>query len=544
MMSTPVLDTTIRLIATDDAGRPAPLSAMDVGSKAANLQRLAALGLRVPPAFVVTAASCAEYLAAGRCVPAGLREHLRTAVRHLEHTTGRHLGGRHPLLVSVRSSPPVSMPGMLDTVLNVGLTEPAVHGLVRVAGNPWLAWDAYRRFARGYAEIVMACPPAPFDRLVDGHLQSAGVTSVQELDPLAMRDLARASVALARALAGAPIPVDPEEQLESAIAAVFRSWTSARAREYRRLTRLDDETGTAVVVQAMVFGNGGGMSGSGVGFTRDPSTGADALYVDFLFNAQGEDVVSGRYPVVGTSDLATALPGVYQELLASKPLLESALGDMQDFEFTVEDGRLYFLQTRAGKRTPWAALRIAVDLVRAGLTSPSAALESLRPYDLSAIDRVRLPADAEANRIARGVGAGLGVASGAVVFDADRACARAGVEPVILVRPDIATDDVAGIAAAAGVLTAVGGRTSHAAVVARHLGKVCVVGCTELHIDLARRRATLGAHGLSEGDPVTLDGETGCVHAGVVPVTRERPEALLAVVEQWRRDLGHDVAKS
>ena len=537
MMSTPVLDTPIRLIAIGDSGGLAPLTAMDVGSKAANLQRLAALGLRVPPAFVVTTGSCAAYLAAGQCMPAGLPDHVRTAMRHLEQATGRCLGGRHPLLVSVRSSPPVSMPGMLDTVLNVGLTEPAVHGLVRVAGNPWLAWDAYRRFARGYAETVMDCPPTPFDRLVAGHLQSAGVASVQELDPLAMRDLARATVALARALAGEPIPTDPGEQLDAAIAAVFRSWTSPRAREYRRLAGLPDETGTAVVVQAMVFGNGGGMSGSGVGFTRDPSTGADELYVDFLFNAQGEDVVSGRYAVAGVSGLATALPAVYQELLEAKRQLESALGDMQDFEFTVEDGRMYFLQTRAGKRTPWAALQIAVDMVRAGVTRPSEALEQLRPYDLSAIARVRLHAGAEAMRLATAVGAGLGVASGAVVFDADRARARAGGEPVILVRPDIATDDVAGIAAAAGVLTAVGGRTSHAAVVARHLGKVCVVGCRDLRIDPTRRCGTIGAHALGEGDVITLDGESGAVYAGLLAVSRETPDEALAEVARWSRSL-------
>ena len=410
-----------------------------------------------------------------------------------------------------------------------------MHGLVRVTGNPWLAWDAYRRFARGYAETVLTCPSAPFDRLVDGHLQAAGASSAQDLDPIAMRELARATVALARALAGEPIPTDPAEQLDAAIAAVFRSWTAPRAREYRRLTGLPDDSGTAVVVQAMVFGNGGGLSGSGVGFTRDPSTGADELYVDFLFNAQGEDVVSGRYAVAGVSGLATGLPNVHAELLDAKRRLETGLGDMQDFEFTVEDGRLYFLQTRAGKRTPWAALQIAVDFVRAGLLSPAAALERLRPYDLSSIARTHPQTDAATLRLASAVGAGLGVASGAVVFDADRARSRATGEPVILVRPDIATDDVAGIAAAAGVLTAQGGRTSHAAVVARHLGKVCVVGCADLHIDLSRRRATLGAHTLSEGDPITLDGDSGCVYAGIIPVRRERPEAALADVARWQQ---------
>lgn len=350
-----------------------------------------------------------------------------------------------------------------------------------------------------------------------------------------MRELARASVALARALAGQPIPVDPAAQLEAAILAVMRSWTSPRAREYRRLTGVPDETGTAVVVQMMVFGNGGGLSGSGVGFTRDPSTGADELYVDFLFNAQGDDVVSGRHAVSGVSRLAQSLPEVHEELLAAKRRLETSLGDMQDFEFTVEDGRLYFLQTRAGKRTPWAALQIAVDLVRAGVSTPSEALERLRPYDLPTITRVRLGAETEPTRLATAVGAGLGVASGAVVFDAERARARAADGPVILVRPDIATDDVAGIAAASGVLTAAGGRTSHAAVVARHLGKVCVVGCRALTVDEARRRAVLGNTTLVEGDRITLDGESGGVYAGVVEVTIERPEEALAEVARWQQ---------
>jgi pyruvate,orthophosphate dikinase len=528
------LDSRIRLLASSDFAGTGPLSAAEVGSKAANLRTLAALGLRVPPAFAVTTAACRAYLAAGQRLPDGLREQLRTAADHLEELGGRRFGGPHPLLVSVRSSPPVSMPGMLDTVLNVGLTEASVHGLIRLTGHPWLAWDAYRRFARGYAQTVLGCPADPFERLDEGHRAAAGVATLQDLDPLAMRDLARATVALARGLAGEPIPADPVEQLEAAVAAVFRSWVSPRAREYRRLTGLADDTGTAVVVQAMVFGNGGGLSGAGVGFTRDPSTGADALYVDFLFNAQGEDVVSGRHAVAGLSRLAAALPGVHAELLDARRRLESAFGDMQDFEFTVEDGRLYFLQTRDGKRTPWAALQIAVDLVRDGLATPAEALGRLQSCDLGSLVRVRAIPPADAVRLATGVGAGLGVVSGAAVFDAERALARAAGGPVVLVRPDIVTDDVAGIAAASGVLTAVGGRTSHAAVVARHLGKVCIVGCEGLHVDPGRRRAGIGSHAIAEGDLITLDGETGAVYAGEIPAACERPEAALAQVAEWR----------
>jgi len=513
-----------------------PLAPDLVGSKAANLQRLAALGLRVPPAFVLSTAACREFLDAGGTLPDTLRPQIRAALAAIERDTGRGFGGRNPLLLSVRSSPPVSMPGMLDTVLNVGLTEQTVRGLVRASGNPWLAWDAYRRFARAFAETVMGCAAAPFDEVERAHLAGAGVSSVRDLDPLSMRDLARATAVSARALAGDAVPADPGVQLDAAIAAVFRSWSSSRAREYRRLTGVPEDSGTAVVVQAMVFGNGGGTSGSGVGFTRDPSTGADTLYVDFLFAAQGEDVVSGRHRVAGVAGLADVLPGVHAELVEVKARLEAGFRDMQDFEFTVQDGRLYFLQTRAGKRTAWAALRMAVDMVAAGLVTPREALEQLRPFDLNSIERVRLDVPDTATPLATAVGAGLGVASGAVVFDVERARARAASEPVILVRPDIATDDVAGIAASAGVLTTAGGRTSHAAVVARHLGRVCLVGCADLRVDAARCRCTIGARALVEGDVITLDGETGKVYAGQLPVTRERPTEALAEVERWRAE--------
>jgi pyruvate,orthophosphate dikinase len=380
----------------------------------------------------------------------------------------------------------------------------------------------------------MGCPPAPFDHLEQTHLASSGVSSLRDLDPLSMRDLARASAGLARALSGAALPVDAEGQLEAAIAAVFQSWSSPRARDYRRLTGVAEDTGTAVVVQAMVFGNAGGTSGSGVGFTRDPSTGADELYVDFLFAAQGEDVVSGRHAVAGVAGLADVLPAVHAELLGAKARLEAEFHDMQDFEFTVQDGRLYFLQTRAGKRTAWAALRIAVDMVASGLASPREALDQLQSCDLEGIERVQLDVPDTVTPLATAVGAGMGVASGAVVFDVERARARSATEPVILVRREIATDDVAGIAAAAGVLTSAGGRTSHAAVVARHLGRVCLVGCADLRVDAARRRCTLGARTLAEGEVITLDGETGKVYAGRLPVTRERPTAALAEVERWR----------
>jgi pyruvate,orthophosphate dikinase len=505
-----------------------------VGSKAANLARMARIGLRVPPAFVLGTSVCRQVLDAGGRLPADAKASLRDAVAHLERATRRQFGGRSPLLVSVRSSPPISMPGMLETVLNVGLTETAIRGLLRTTGNPVLVWDTCRRFAQAYAETVRGCPPAPFARTRDQVLAECGAQAVGEMDPLTLRDLARRTGQLAHTLSGTPLPDDPYAQLEAAIEAVFQSWSTPRAAQYRRLSRLDDASGTAVVVQAMVFGNGHAASGSGVGFTRNPATGADELYVDFLFNAQGEDVVSGREAVAETLTLAATLPEVDAELHRAKTALEAEFCDMQDFEFTVQDGRLYFLQCRAGKRTPWAALHIAVDLVRSGVISPAEGLERLQPYDLDSVLRVRLSPGADADVVGSAVPAGMGVAAGAIAFDRERAQALAATQPVILVRPDIATDDVAGLAASAGILTARGGRTSHAAVIARHLGKVCLVGCSSLQVDEARRRCSLGARKFAEGDVMTLDGESGLVYAGAVPAVTERPEAVLAEVGRWR----------
>jgi pyruvate, orthophosphate dikinase len=506
----------------------------EVGSKAANLARLHRIGLRVPPAFVLPTGLCRELLSVDGRLPEGARSSLRQAIARLERATGGRFGGLAPLLVSVRSSPPVSMPGVLETVLDVGLNERAIRGLLRTTGNPSLTWDTARRFAQMFAETVSGCPAAPFDALLGAALESAEAQTVDELDPLTLRDLARDTAELART-SGSPLPDDPYVQLEAAVEAVFRSWSTPRAAEYRRLNGLDARAGTAVVVQAMVFGNGDGASGSGVGFTRDPSTGADELYIDFVFNAQGEDVVSGRHRVAESARLAGVLPSVDAELHRAKHALEAEFRDMQDFEFTVQSGELYFLQTRTGKRTPWAAVQIAADLVRRGIVPPAEALARLCPYDLEAIRRERLAPTAGARPIAVAVPAGLGVATGAIALDRDRARALAPAQAVILVRREITTDDLGGLTAAAGIVTALGGRTSHAAVVARQLGKVCLVGCTSLHIDETRRRCSFGGHAFAEGSVITLDGESGCVYAGAVPTVAERPEAALGDIRAWQR---------
>ena len=517
-------------------GGPQPdttgVSPESAGGKGANLARLSKLGLRVPPAIILGTGFCKTYFERRGFAPEFPRQ-VAGYLRRLEETTGRRLGGRHPLLVSVRSSPPVSMPGMLDTVLNVGLTESCVHALVRSTGNPVLAWDAYRRLVRSFAGTVACQPMDPFDQLTARYLREGHVERVDELDVLTLRSLSRDCAELFQTTTGG-LPADPLEQVMSAVAAVCRSWHSSRATEYRRLHDIGADTATAVIIQAMVFGNGGGLSGSGVGFTRDPATGADRLYVDFLFNAQGEDVVSGRQAGSDAGRLRHVLPAVAAEIEQARRRLEVEFGDVQDFEFTVEDGRLFFLQTRTAKRTSWAALRIIVDLVADGIIEPAAAVARIGDIDLRTIQRRRLSPGPDAMPIGHGVPAGLGVASGAIALDVARARDLAAAGPVVLVRTEIATEDIAGLAVADGVVTTFGGPTSHGAVVARQMNKACVVGCRELSVQPAHRRCSFGGRVFHEGDFVTVDSETGNVYADRVPVVVETPQDLVATVEEWR----------
>lgn len=508
-----------------------------VGGKAAHLARLDRLGLRVPPALALPAALCREYMDSGR-LPEDFRARLAGAIRQLEDATGCTLGGRRPLLMSIRSSPPTSMPGMLRTILDVGMTDTTVTGLIRRTGNPWLAWDVYRRFTRSYGETVCGYSPSSFDQVAADHLSRAGVEAVQDLDPLAMRELARDSAAALAANGPGAIPVDPLEQVLGAIEAVFASWSSTTARDYRQLNGLDERTGTGALIQTMVYGNSGCRSGSGVGFTRNPATGAPGLYLDFLFNAQGEDVVAGRLAVQDGGALSAAMPDVWAQLSAAAATLEREFLDMQDFEFTVEEGQLYFLQTRAAKRTPWAALRIATDLAAERLIDEDTALGRLDGYDLDSIARVVVQPRPADQPVGHATAASVGVAVGGIVFSAARATELAAERPVILVRSELTTDDIAGLAASEGVLTTFGGRTSHAAVVARQLGKVCLVGCTDLRVDESVPVCRLGGRRFHEGDVLTLDGESGLVYPGALPVVTERPAAL-EVVAGWREQLAN-----
>lgn len=506
-----------------------------VGFKAWNLARMTRAGLNVPPAFVLGTSWCKRWLAG---LDINLDSSLPMHVRWLESKTGRFFGGtRRPLLLSVRSGAPVSMPGMMDTLLDIGLCDASVDGFMRATGNPSLVWDAYRRLIRSFAEVVGRLPAEAFDVIEQEWIDRYGVDGLKDLDYAALRELTQESRQLYRRMAGEDFPQDPREQLYRSVMAVFESWCSDRAVAYRKLNQIDDHLGTAVTVQAMVFGNGGGTSGSGVGFTRDPGNGQHGLYVDFQFNAQGEDVVSGRRSVGGGLEgLNKRMPAIVRELENVAEILERAFGDMQEFEFTVEDGALYLLQTRSGKRTPWAALVIAIEMADEGLISRDEAIERIQELDPENISRRRSLSISDYPSLAAGIGTGAGLVSGCVALGREGVSRiKAAGQPAILVSEEIATDDIDAIAHSDGVLSRFGGRTSHAAVVARQMDKVCVVGCDALRCDKSSGQIRLGDRILNQGDMITLDGDSGVVFLGEVSTETERPEQWLRRLELMKQ---------
>lgn len=508
-------------------------SAEEIGAKAANLARMAALGLPVPPAFVLPIRLCADIVAEKEHATRDLRDGLQEGIAFLQEATGKSFGDhRNPLLVSVRSGAARSMPGMLDTVLNVGCTSTAVRGLIRSSGRPRLAWDSRRRFLEGYAETVAGLDPAPFASRLSELIAAEGVESERELDTEAVERLAFDERKLLEDSDDGWLE-DAALQLDSSARAVYRSWMSERARTYRRLERLEHLEGTAVTIQAMVFGNGGLSSGAGVAFSRDPSTGAPQPVIDVLFDAQGEDVVSGRRTPDTERTLARALPSVADELGSVLKRLEQEFRDVQDVEFTIEEGRLWILQTRAAKRTPRAALKFAIELVREGLITREQAQERIAGIDLASLVEASLVAAEPPAAV--GIGASAGIAAGRAVFDSEAAerLAAAG-DPVILMRPDTSTADIAGFAAAAGIVTAVGARTAHASLVARQMGKPCLVGCADIRIDTDAQCARIGEKMISAGDWITVDGNEGHLHLGRCEIVLRRPEAELAEIASWR----------
>ncbi len=490
-----------------------------LGGKGANLAEMSRLGLPVPPGFTVTTEACAAFYDAGRQWPDGLADEVEAGVEHLEQATGRALGDpRHPLLLSVRSGAAVSMPGMMDTVLNLGLNDRVVEAVARETGDERFAYDDYRRFLDMFGDVVMGVPHAGFEEAIRGLKAERGVEQDTDLSADDLRELVDRYKAVYRKHTGHMPPEDPREQLRFAIDAVFGSWMSARAVTYRQINKIRGLIGTAVNVQAMVFGNRGARCGTGVLFSRHPSTGEPGLFGEYLPNAQGEDVVAGIRTPQPLSALGDSMPEVYADLEEAVGRLESHYGDMQDIEFTVEDGTLYLLQTRNGKRTGAAAVKIAVDLVREGIVSRERAVRDLvEPGHVEQLLHPRFAADDDhdATRIARGLPASPGAAVGQAVFSSEAAeAAHAEGRPVILVRVETSPEDVGGMHAAEGILTSRGGMTSHAAVVARGWGKPCVAGCDGIVVNETSGQFTTGTVTVHEGDWLSLDGTTGEVLLG------------------------------
>jgi pyruvate, orthophosphate dikinase len=507
-----------------------------LGGKGAELAEMTSIGLPVPDGFTVTTEACRAYLAGGGTWPEGLEEQVTEHLAALEERCGgRRLGDpENPLLVSVRSGSPVSMPGMMDTILNLGLNPRSVEGLARSSGNERFAADSYRRFVQMYANVVLGVSGDLFEDALTRAKQARGVKADVELDAPALREVAEEFLAISRAETGREFPEDPREQLDGAIEAVFASWNTPRARTYRRHEGIPDDLGTAVNVMQMVFGNLGDDSATGVVFTRNPSTGDPALFGEFLVNAQGEDVVAGIRTPRPIAEMEQEFPESYGELEDAMTTLESHYRDLQDVEFTIERGRFYVLQTRAGKRTAQAAVRVARDLVAEGVIQQD---EAVRRIDAAQLDQLMHPAidpGAEYEVLATGLNASPGAAVGRAVFDADTAEARGRAgEPVILVRWETTPDDIHGVIQAQGVLTAHGGMTSHAAVVARGMGKPCVCGVEALRIDAAARSLSVNGTVVAEGDEISIDGSRGLVIIGAVPLVPPQMTDDFAAVTAW-----------
>jgi pyruvate,orthophosphate dikinase len=499
-----------------------------LGGKGAGLAEMTNAGLPVPAGFTITTAACNDYFAAGERLPDGLWDDVLEAMHEVEERSGKRFGdARNPLLVSVRSGAKFSMPGMMDTVLNLGLNDETLHGLIALTGNERFGWDAYRRFIQMFGRIVMGIDGAVFDEALDAAKHARGAEQDTDLDAAALREVVAAFKAIVKRETGRDFPTDPYEQLDLAIKAVFASWFGKRARDYREYNKIPHDLGTAVNVVTMVFGNMGDDSGTGVAFTRDPNTGEKALYGEYLTNAQGEDVVAGIRTPQKIAQLARDLPQAYDEFQAIAERLERHYRDVQDLEFTIERGRLFMLQTRAAKRTAAAAVRIAVDMVEQGIITKEEALQRIEPAHVDQLlrDQFDPKARAAATRIAKGLNASPGAAVGRAVFSADTAVEWAGRgERVILVRIETSPDDFHGMAVAQGILTARGGATSHAAVVARQIGKPCVAGVHELQVDYAGGSATASGVTFREGDAISLDGSTGEVFVGALPTVSARFE--------------------
>ncbi|RRD06228.1 pyruvate, phosphate dikinase [Arachnia propionica] len=484
-----------------------------LGGKGAGVAEMARIGVPVPDAFTVTTTACVETMNLGGQWPDGLADEINAGLARLEERTGRKLGGTEkPLLVSVRSGAVYSMPGMMDTILNLGISDESVAAVAAESGNERFAWDCYRRFIQMYGEVVEGVPPHAYEDALTELKRSRGVELDTDLSAEDLKELVGTFKEISNEHLGGEWTTDPVEQLHRAVNAVFKSWLNPRAEVYRRANNIPADLGTAVNIMQMVFGNRGDTSATGVCFTRNPSTGEKELYGEFLVNAQGEDVVAGIRTPRPLEEMREVLPEAYDQLIATMKRMEEHYRDMQDMEFTIENGQLFLLQTRNGKRTAAAALKVASDLVDEGLITKEEALLRIEPEQLDQLLHPAIDPKHGKTPIAKGLPASPGAAVGEVVFDADTAAERGGRgEAVVLVRYETTPDDIHGVIVAQGVLTAHGGMTSHAAVVARGMGKPCVAGASGIHIDVKARTLTVGDRVIKEGEVVTLDGSTGDV---------------------------------
>ena len=515
-----------------------------LGGKGANLAEMASIGLPVPPGFTITTEVCTAYYENGKTDPADLDAEVKTALGRVEAAVGLTFGdAEKPLLVSVRSGARVSMPGMMDTVLNLGLNDTTVQGLAKASGDERFAWDSYRRFIQMYGSVVLGVDHHRFEEIIESAKLDAGVVEDTALTAENWQGVVEGYKDMVAQETGRPFPMDPHEQLWGAITAVFGSWMNPRANTYRRLHDIPASWGTAVNVQAMVFGNMGLDCATGVCFTRDPSTGENSFYGEYLVNAQGEDVVAGiRTPQPmsmakakpGEVSMEEAMPGAYGELMQVRQTLERHYKDMQDIEFTVQQNKLYMLQTRNGKRTAAASLRIAVEMAEEGLIDRTEAIKRVNPSSLDQLLHPTLDPKAKRTLISKGLPASPGAACGAVVFSADDAEARAAKgEAVILVRIETSPEDISGMHAARGILTTRGGMTSHAAVVARGMGRPCVSGAGGINVDYGSQTLSAGGHIINVGDTITLDGATGEVFLGTVPMVEPKLAGEFATLMGW-----------
>ena len=492
-----------------------------LGGKGANLAEMTKIGLPVPQGFTISTEACTQYYEDGKKINDEIQAEIMKNIEKMEEITGKKFGDlENPLLVSVRSGARASMPGMMDTILNLGLNEQVVEVLAKKSGNPRWAWDCYRRFIQMFSDVVMEVGKKYFEQLIDIMKEKKGVTQDVELTADDLKELASQFKAEYKSKIGKDFPTDPKEQLFEAIKAVFRSWDNPRANVYRRDNDIPYSWGTAVNVQMMAFGNMGETSGTGVAFTRDPATGEKKLMGEFLMNAQGEDVVAGVRTPMKIDQMAEIMPEVFEQFKGICKTLEDHYRDMQDMEFTIEDKKLYMLQTRNGKRTAKAALKIACDLVDEGMRTEKEAVLMIDPRNLDTLLHPQFDAKAlkAATPIGRGLGASPGAACGKIVFTADDAEAwKARGEKVVLVRLETSPEDITGMKASQGILTVRGGMTSHAAVVARGMGTCCVSGCGDINMDEANKKFTLGGKTFHEGDCISIDGSTGNIYDGLIP---------------------------